>query len=147
MKAVRSGAWVALRYLTVVFVLGVVVQFFLVGWGLFGMDAGSTVENAKSLDAHRGLGWILSDFGGILFLVLTLLAWVRPLRIRVLYLVLAVLTFFQGELAAAGVDHRALGMLHPVNALLVLGIAGYLAHYAFARAPEAAPEAAVSPTS
>jgi len=128
-------------------VLGVVVQFFLVGWGLFGMDAGSTVENAKSLDAHRGLGWILSDFGGILFLVLTLLAWVRPLRIRVLYLVLAVLTFFQGELAAAGVDHRALGMLHPVNALLVLGIAGYLAHYALARAPEAVPEAAVSSTS
>ena len=60
MAAVRRGAWVALRYVTTIFFLGVVVQFFLVGYGLFAMKHGATIDNAKSLDSHRGLGWILS---------------------------------------------------------------------------------------
>ena len=37
MAAVRRGAWVALKYVTTIFFLGVVVQFFLVGYGLFAM--------------------------------------------------------------------------------------------------------------
>src|SRR2546423_6221591 len=75
MAAVRRGAWVVLRYLTTIFFLGVVVQFFLVGYGLFAMKHGATIDNAKSLDPHRGLGWILSTYGAPLMLILVLFAW------------------------------------------------------------------------
>ena len=130
MAAVRRGAWVALKYVTSLFFLGVVVQFFLVGYGLFAMKHGATIDNAKSLDPHRGLGWILSEFGSILMLILVLLAW--PSR-RLLggWILLAVLAFFQAILASSGYHHWGLGMFHPVNAILLLGLSGRLAHYAW----------------
>jgi hypothetical protein len=130
MAAVRRGAWVGLKYVTTVFFLGVVVQFFLVGYGLFAMKHGATIDNAKSLDAHRGLGWILSEFGSILMLLLVLIAWPAR-RLLGLWILLAVLAFFQAILASAGYHHWGLGMLHPVNALLLLGLSGRLAHYAW----------------
>jgi hypothetical protein len=146
MTAVRRGAWVALRYVTSIFFVGVIVQFFLVGYGLFAMKHGATIDNAKSLDAHRGLGWILSEFGAILMLILVLLAWPAR-RLLGLWILLAVLAFFQGVLASSGYHHWGLGMLHPVNALLLLGLSGRLAYYAWttrkskevAAAPAAAP--------
>jgi hypothetical protein len=146
MTAVRRGAWMALRYVTSLFFVGVIVQFFLVGYGLFAMKHGATIDNAKSLDAHRGLGWILSEFGAILMLILVLLAWPAR-RLLGLWILLAVLAFFQGVLASSGYHHWGLGMLHPVNALLLLGLSGRLAHYAWttrkskevAAAPAAAP--------
>ncbi|HKS79028.1 MAG TPA: DUF6220 domain-containing protein [Gaiellaceae bacterium] len=130
MAAVRRGAWGALRYVTSLFFLGVVVQFFLVGYGLFAMKHGATIDDAKSLDPHRGLGWILSEFGSILMLILVLLA--RPAR-RLLgaWILLAVLAFFQAVLASSGYHHWGLGMFHPVNAIILLGLSGRLAHYAW----------------
>lgn len=130
MAAVRRGAWGALRYVTSLFFLGVVVQFFLVGYGLFAMKHGATIDDAKSLDPHRGLGWILSEFGSILMLILVLLA--RPAR-RLLgaWILLAVLAFFQAVLASSGYHHWGLGMFHPVNAIILLGLSGGLAHYAW----------------
>ena len=122
----------ALRYVTSLFFVGVIVQFFLVGYGLFAMKHGATIDNAKSLDAHRGLGWILSEFGAILMLILVLLAWPAR-RLLGLWILLAVLAFFQGVLASSGYHHWGLGMLHPVNALLLLALSGRLAHYAWTR--------------
>ena len=130
MAAVRRGAWVALKYVTSLFFLGVVVQFFLVGYGLFGMKHGATIDNAKSLDPHRGLGFILTDFGSILILVLALLAWPAR-RLLVAWILLAVLAFVQGVLATTGYHHKWVGMFHPVNALILLGLSGRLAHYAW----------------
>lgn len=130
MEAVRRGAWLGLKYVTTVFFLGVVVQFFLVGYGLFAMKHGATIDNAKSLDAHRGLGWILSEFGSVLMLILVLLAWPQR-KLLVPWILLVVLAFFQGVLASSGYHHWGLGMLHPVNALLLLGLSGRLAHYAW----------------
>ena len=95
MAAVRRGAWAALRYVTMLFFLGVVVQFFLVGYGLFAMKHGATIDNAKSLDPHRGLGWILSEFGSILLLLLALLAWPGR-RLLGAWILLALLAFFSG---------------------------------------------------
>ena len=147
MTAVRRGAWVALRYVTSLFFVGVIVQFFLVGYGLFAMKHGATIDNAKSLDAHRGLGWILSEFGAILMLILVLLAWPAR-RLLGMWILLAVLAFFQGVLASSGYHHWGLGMLHPVNALLLLGLSGRLAHYAWtarkSKEVAAAPAAASS---
>lgn len=144
MAAVRRGAWVALKYVTSLFFLGVVVQFFLVGYGLFAMKHGATIDNAKSLDAHRGLGWILSEFGSVLMLILVLLAWPAR-RLLIAWIVLAVLAFFQAILAASGYHHWGLGMFHPVNAVILLALSGRLAHYAWTtrKSEEAAPAAAV----
>jgi hypothetical protein len=129
MAAVRRGAWVALRYVTPVFFLGVVLQFFFVGYGLFAMKDGKTIDNTNSLDAHRGFGFILSDLGAIVFLVLALLAWPTPRKLLVAWILLAVLAFFQPVLA--DFHHKWVGMFHPVNALLLLGLSGRLAHYAW----------------
>jgi hypothetical protein len=149
MAAVRRGAWVGLKYVTTVFFLGVIVQFFLVGYGLFAMkhgaNTGETIDNAKSLDAHRGLGEILSLPGSILILILALLVWPTPRRLLWLWILLAVLAFVQPFLAGVGYNHWVVGMFHPVNALLLLGLSGRLAHYAWTtrRSEEAAPAAAV----
>jgi hypothetical protein len=146
MAAVRRGAWVTLKYVTTLYFLGVIVQFFLVGYGLFAMKHGATIDDAKSLDPHRGLGWILSEFGSILMLILVLLAWPAR-RLLVAWILLAVLAFFQAILAASGYHHWGLGMFHPVNAVILLALSGRLAHYAWttgksreaAEAPAAAP--------
>src|SRR5881227_764183 len=95
MAAVRRGAWVALRYVTAIFFLGVIVQFFLVGYGLFGMKDGATIDNANSLNAHRDFGFILSDSGAGLMLILVLLAWPTPRKLLGAWIVLAVLAFAQ----------------------------------------------------
>lgn len=130
MAAMRRGAWVGLRYVTAVFFLGVVVQFFLVGIGLFGMKHGATIDNAKSLDPHRGLGWILSEFGSGLMLILVLVAWPAR-RLLAAWILLAVLAFVQAILAASGFHHKWVGMFHPVNAVILLALSGGLAHYAW----------------
>ena len=147
MAAVRRGAWAALRYVTSLFFLGVVVQFFLVGYGLFAMKHGATIDNAKSLDAHRGLGWILSEFGAGLMLILVLLAWPSR-RLLGAWIALAVLAFFQAILAASGYHHWGLGMFHPVNAIILLALSGRLAHYAWAtrKSEDAATAPATAPT-
>ena len=134
MAVVRRGAAVAQRYLVSLYFLGVVAQFFLVGFGLFGMKAGDTIGKANSLNLHRDFGWALTQFGGILLLITTLIAWQKPLRERVgLYAVLCLLGFpLQPLLAAAGEHHRFVGMFHPVDAALLLGLSATLARRAWA---------------
>ena len=147
MAGVRRVAWVLLKYVTTLFFLGVVVQFFLVGYGLFAMKHGATIDNAKSLDAHRGLGFILSDLGAILLLILALLAWPQPRKLLGAWILLAVLAFVQGILATVGFHHWGVGMFHPVNALILLGLSGRLAHYAWTtRTKEATAPAAAVPS-
>jgi hypothetical protein len=132
MTAVRHWAWFLLRVVTVLFFLGVILQFFFVGVGLFGMHVGDTVDKASSLQLHRGFGWVLAQLGFILFLVLALVAWPKPLKIMGLYVLLAVLCIVQIVLAAKGVHHKYVGMFHPVNAIILLGLSGFLAHYGWA---------------
>jgi hypothetical protein len=52
-SSVRHGAALVQGYLVSLYFIGVLVQFFLVGVGLFGMKAGSNIDNAKSLGASR----------------------------------------------------------------------------------------------
>ena len=148
MNVIRRGAAVAQRYLVSLYFLGVVTQFFLVGIGLFGMKAGDTIGKAHSLNAHRDFGWALTQYGGLLLLLATLIAWQKPLRERVgLYVLLCLLGFpLQPILAAAGEHHRFVGMFHPVNAILLLGLSAALARRAWAtrRISEPALEAAPS---
>ncbi len=147
MNRVRHGAAVAQRYLVSLYFLGVIVQFFLVGLGLFGMRAGDTIGKAHSLNAHRDFGWALTEFGGAALLLATHIAWQKPLSERVgLYVLLCLLGFpLQPILAATGEHHRVVGMFHPVNALLLLGLSGLLARRAWAatRAHDAITEEAL----
>ena len=147
MSSIRRGAAVVQRYIVSLYFIGVVVQFFLVGLGLFGMKAGSTIDNAKSLDAHRGFGFILIDFVGGLLLLATLVAWQTPVGRKVgLYIALCLLGVLQGVLATSGFHHKYVGMFHPVNALVLLGLSGGLAHRAWAeaRTRKTVPEAALA---
>jgi len=139
---------------TAFFFVGVIVQFFLVGYGLFDMKNNTTndhsktvtIDNANSLNAHRGFGFLLSDVLAVLILILVLLAWPRR-KLLVRWIALAVLAFVQGLLAGFGFNHWVIGMFHPVNALVLLGLSGYLARYAWTarRDAEEVPAATVVP--
>ena len=134
MSTVRRGASVVQRYIVTFYFCGVVTQFLLVGLGLFGMKRGDTVADAKSLDPHREFGWLLTQFGGALLLLATLVAWQKPLRSRVVpYVVLCLLGFpLQPLLAVTGEHHKLVGMFHPVNAALLLGLSFTLTRRAWA---------------
>jgi hypothetical protein len=150
MNAVRRGAAVVQRYVVTLYFIGVIVQFFLVGYGLFGMKHGATIDNAKSLDAHRGFGFILVEIIGGVLLIVTLIAWQKPLGRKVgLYVLLCLDGVLQAILATTGYHHKWVGMFHPVNALVLLGLSGSLAFRSWreARAGEPVQEAvAASPT-
>jgi hypothetical protein len=96
--------------LAVIYLAGVVVQFFLAGLGTFG---------ASDFDAHRVFGLILA----LLTLVLLVLAVVgkvpRPLiGLAVLLLGLNVLQMFLAQ-----IDVEEIAALHVVNALAVIFVA------------------------
>jgi len=114
----RRPSTLVYGYLSVLFMLGVVVQVFLAGLGIFG---------AESFDAHK-------DFGGILHGVtaLILLAAIFGPRTRMdigLSFGLLVLTTVQLSLVGDSIREDAPGVaaLHPVFALFVLGLAGVMA--------------------
>ena len=60
MAGVRRGARAVLRYYVPLFALAMVVQIFLAGEGIFGIKKGPELDDQKTLDAHRGLGFILT---------------------------------------------------------------------------------------
>jgi hypothetical protein len=124
MDQVRKGARAFLRYLVALYVIAIVVQIFLAGEGIFGIKAGPKLDDQKSLDAHRGLGFFLADFGALLLLIVALLAWHADKRVRVVSIALPFILFIQGILPSGG---RWVGAFHPLNAFLILALFGWLA--------------------
>lgn len=136
MAGVRGGARSVLKWFAALYVVAIVVQVFLAGEGIFGLSniehsdkcdkAGAAcIANSKTLDAHRALGFILTFPGAVLFLIVALLAWHTNKRIRIISIVTPILTFVQMILPALG---RWGGAFHPLNAILVLGLFGWLAY-------------------
>jgi hypothetical protein len=109
------------------FLIGVVVQVFLAGAGLFGLS---------DFTPHAGFGWLLASLP-ILLVLLVLLAGLGR-RTVLLTVALAVVTAIQPELAAARYENPVVASLHPVNALLVFWLAWVVARRAtrLARQPE-----------
>jgi len=124
MTGVRRVARSILRYFVPLYGFLLIVQVFLAGEGIFGArDSDQTIENAKSLDLHRGLGFFLTMPGALLLLIVALLAWLPDKRQRTISLILPFLLFAQMIIAGAG---RWVAAFHPLNAFLMLGLFGYL---------------------
>jgi hypothetical protein len=110
-----SQGRVAFYGVALVYMLGVVVQFFLAGLAVFGV---------RSYDAHRGLGFVL----GLISLVLLALAIgaKMPRSITALSTVLVALNAFQ--IVLIQIDIAEVNALHLVNALAIAFVANMLVH-------------------
>lgn len=97
-------------------VVGVVVQVYLIGAYIFGAGKGA-------LDAHKGIGFALHS-AEILLLLVALAAWLPKTD---LWLSVALAIVGTAQIALASADKWA-GGLHPLFALVVLGLAVVLAH-------------------
>jgi hypothetical protein len=124
MAGVRRVSRSILRYVYPLYVLAIIVQVYLAGEGIFALkDKAVQLDDANSLDVHRGFGWIISQPLGLLLLIVTVLAWLPGTRLRVLSILLPILLFIQAILPSGG---RWVAALHPVNAFIILGLLGYL---------------------
>ena len=116
-RAVRGirvfGRWAHLAF-TLAVVAGVFVQVYLIGAYIFGAGQGA-------LDAHKTAGWTVHGFEMLVF-VAALVAWL-PRADIVLSLLLAVIGTVQVALAK---EHRWVGGLHPLLALVLVGLAATL---------------------
>lgn len=150
----RRGAAVVLKWFSLLYVVLIVIQVYLAGEGIFGLNvikhaddcnksganlvADHCVGTSTTLDAHRALGFFLTLPGAVLFLICALVAWLPNKRVRIISIVAPILTFVQMILPGLG---RWGGALHPVNAFLILGMYGWLFHTLRKGAAEGAAEA------
>ncbi len=140
MEGVRNVAYQVYRVLIALIAIACVVQIFLAGRGVFAIHGSASLDDQKSLDPHRALGDLISLVAIITFL-LALLMWNKRLILWTLLLV--VLTVFVQH-ATALPKHPWVAGIHPVTGVAILGIAGWLAHGAWARKGNAAAAAAPS---
>src|SRR3954468_9306404 len=94
------------------FILGIFVQFYLAGRGAFG---------AASYSAHKDFGDVLHLLTPII-LVVTLINRATRTRVDIIHAVLLIV-LFEVQFGLADLEHPAVGAFHPVNALLLLGVA------------------------
>ena len=121
LAGVRCGASRVHLALALVIVLAVFVQVYLIGSYIFGAGQGA-------LDAHRTAGFTAHGLEVLVFIA-ALVAWL-PRRDLVLSALLAVIGTAQVALAG---EHRWVGGLHPLFALVVLALAAALASRGRAR--------------
>ena len=123
MQGVRRGARAVMKWFAPLIFLAIIAQILLAGEGIFGIKKGPKLDDQKTLDPHRALGFILTEPVAILFLIVALLAWHPDVKVRRLSIFLPFLTFAQAPLAWGG---RWSGMFHPLNAFLLLALYGWL---------------------
>ena len=136
MAGVRRGARAVLKYFIPLYIIAVIIQIFLAGEGIFGAE-GSVTEDDQSttLDPHRALGWIITEPVALLLLITALLAWLPNKHDRILSIALPFILFIQLILPSGG---RWVAAFHPLNAILILGILGFLARQLWMQPAEAA---------
>jgi len=116
---------------TLLFIL-VIVQVGLAGYGAFYAankldDEGSTIDEDVFMDGfglHVGLGYLVI-LAGLVFLVIGVVAGIGRWRLG-RHGVLFGLLILQVVLAWIGFSEPAIGVLHPVNALLIFGLLGWI---------------------
>jgi hypothetical protein len=119
-----AARWVHLA-LALGVIVGVFVQVYLIGSYTFG-------AGQSALDAHKSMGWTVHGFEMLVFVV-ALVAWL-PWVDLLLSLLLALIGTVQVALAS---EHRWVGGLHPLLALVVVGLAAALALRAIRRRRDA----------
>ena len=158
MAGVHRVARSILKWFSALYVVLIIVQVFLAGAGIFRLynikhsddcnkSGAQCVANSTTLDPHRALGFILTEPLALLFLITALLAWHPNTRIRTISIVAPILTIIQAPLAWIG---GWVGGLHPLNAILILALYGWLARTLFRQPQEAVatePAAVTAPAS
>jgi hypothetical protein len=144
MSGVRRGARSVLKWFSPLYVVLIIVQVFLAGEGVFRLRTVYDSDTCKkavcggstTLDPHRILGFILTEPLALLFLIAALLAWHPDKRVRIVTIVVPILTFVQLLLAVVG---KWVGGLHVLNAILILGLYGWLTYKLRHKQPAEAP--------
>jgi len=127
----RRGADIAYGYLSALFVVGVLVQVYLAGIGVWGINA-LKVGDASSFAAHRSWGFVLEGVAVVL-LVLALIAR-QSVRTMIAALVLALLVVIaQSALASAGDSNQWIGGLHALDGMFILLLSVWMAVMAWRR--------------
>jgi len=121
LRTIRAAGRQAHLALALAVIVGVFVQVYLIGAYFFGAGLGA-------LDAHRTAGWTVHGIEMLVF-VAALVAWLPRIDLLLSGL-LAVIGTVQVALAGG---HRWVGGLHPLFALVVLGLAAALAFHAVGR--------------
>ena len=111
----RKALTLAYYWLALLIAIGIIVQVFLAGLGIFG---------AESFDAHEEFGGILHGLTILVFLLA--IAGPRTARTIGMGFGLAVLVTIQIALVGARDDAPGVAALHPVLALFALGLAFHI---------------------
>jgi hypothetical protein len=111
-------------YLGALLLLCVIVQFFLSGLGVWGMDQ-HKIDKATSLDPHRAFAGAIAVVA-ILMFVAALVSRTNKTRIWVSILIAVLAEPVQALLAAGGEHQHWVGGLHVLDALIILGLAGWM---------------------
>jgi hypothetical protein len=131
----RSGARGAVDgvygYLAAFFVLGVLLQVFLAGVGVFGINA-TKVANATSLNLHREWGSVLMVISLVL-LILALIAWASRGTVIGTFVLAVLVIVAQSGLAALGDSNKWFGGLHALDGMVILLLSLWLAITAWRR--------------
>jgi hypothetical protein len=133
LAGVRNGARAVLRYYVPILFVAVIAQILLAGEGIFGIKGGLELDDQKTLDPHRALGFILTEPAAFLLLIAALPAWLPDRRLRRVSIGLPFLIFLQAPLAWGG---RWSGMFQPLNAFLILGGLGWFSRQLWSQRAE-----------
>jgi hypothetical protein len=118
----RKALTLAYHWLALLIGIGIIVQVFLAGLGIFG---------AESFEAHKSFGFILHGLTILVFLLA--LAGPRTGRTIGMGFGLAALVTIQIALVGARDDAPGVAALHPVLALFALGLAFHIGMPALSR--------------
>ena len=94
------------------FIVGVLVQFYLAGRAAFG---------ASTYSAHKDFGNVMGFVPGAI-LLLTLASAATRNRVDIIHAV-ALVVLFEVQRALGDLKHADAGAFHPVNGVLILGVA------------------------
>jgi hypothetical protein len=137
--------WAALVF------LAVLVQVGAAGYGAFNAadkaDPGPLTEDqfSSGFDFHDGFGYLI--FLAVIVLALLAVGGRFGRRLTVMNLVLLALLVVQVLLAWGGESTPAIGIFHPINAFLIVGLSGRLSYEAWwGMAREPAVESRATPS-
>jgi hypothetical protein len=131
MAQIRDGAHAAWRFLIVLFVLVVIVQFFLAGVGVF-----NPTESSDPYDPHSAVGFLGAMVGSFVLMVLALIAWRDRVTIGGSVALFILAAFIQPALAEF---NSWAGPFHPINGLIILGLSVWLMRRAWGWGTDAMP--------